>query len=114
MEWNNSHKNPPKPGQEVYYFGPDIGIGIGTYKYEEHTLNLEGSDKKVELCPHIFTNNNWGVVDACDAPYWLPYDSERAKSWCPIIPKEYTKDLYDWMDKDTVNIANVDDSHKEV
>lgn len=112
MNWNNSHKNPPKNGQEVYYFGPNIGIGIGTYRYEERTLHLEKTDHKVELCPHIFTNNNWGVVDACDAPYWLPYDSERAKSWCPIIPKEYTKDLYDDdADSNTVYMANIDDSH---
>lgn len=29
MEWNNSHKNPPQSGEKVYYFGPNIGIGIG-------------------------------------------------------------------------------------
>lgn len=88
MEWNNSHKNPPESGQKVYYFGPNIGIGIGFYKYKES--NIHG----MELCPHIFENVKWGVVDACDAPFWLPYDYERAKSWCPIIPKEYTKYLY--------------------
>lgn len=86
MEWNNSHKNPPEVGQKVYYFGENIGIGIGHYSYDERQFNL---------CKHIFTNTNWGVVDACDAPFWLPYDEERAKSWCPIIPEEYTKGLYD-------------------
>ena len=89
MEWNNSHKNPPKDGEKIYYFGPHIGIGIGHYKYEER--NMSG----MELCPHTFKNVDFGFVDACDAPYWLPYDEERAKSWCPIIPKEYTQDLYD-------------------
>lgn len=113
MDWNDSHKNPPNAGQEVYYFGPNIGIGIGTYHREERTLHLEKSDHKVTLCPHVFTNNNWGVVDACDAPYWLPYDSERAKSWAPIVPKKYTKDLYDDADDGSeVRMANVDPSHK--
>ena len=105
MKWNNSHKNPPKVGQKVYYFGPNIGIGIGhysyekgrffnTYYYDEQSLKVY-EDKQIELCPHIFENTSFGVVDACDAPYWLAYDEERAKSWCPIIPIEYTKDLYD-------------------
>jgi hypothetical protein len=93
MEWNNSHKNPPENNQKVYYFGPNIGIGIGHYNYKEgRVLHL---NREIELCPHVFTNVNWGVVDACDAPFWLPYDEERAKSWCPIIPEEYTKGLYD-------------------
>jgi hypothetical protein len=95
MDWNNSHKNPPEPGQKVYYFGPEIGIGIGHYKYEEHVIKSRKGNKDIELCPHVFTNVNWGVVDACDAPYWLPYDEEQAKSWVPIVPKEYTKNLYD-------------------
>ena len=106
MEWNNSHKNPPNVNQKVYYFGPYIGIGIGhyynesgrsfyPYYYDEQGEKQYDYKKKVELCPHIFQNINFGTVDACDAPYWLPYDEERAKSWCPIIPEQYTKDLYD-------------------
>ena len=35
MEWNNSHKNPPRVGQKVYYFGSNIGIGIGHYSFVE-------------------------------------------------------------------------------
>lgn len=89
MEWNNSHKNPPAEGQKVYYFGENIGIGIGHYRYKENSVH------GIELCPHLFQNVDWGLVDACDAPYWLPYDEKRAKSWCPIIPEKYTKDLYD-------------------
>jgi hypothetical protein len=78
MDWNKSNKNPPEPDQKVYYFGPKIGIGIGHYKKA-----------------HVFTNLHWGIVDACDAPYWLPYDEKQAKSWVPIVPKKYTKNLYD-------------------
>ena len=95
MEWNNSHKNPPKNGEKIYYFGPHIGIGIGYYKYEERTI-FQDTKNPIELCPHTFKNVDFGFVDACDAPFWLSYDEERAKSWCPIIPKEYTKDLYDY------------------
>ena len=94
MEWNDSHKNPPSVGQKIYYFGPNIGIGIGHYTYEDRWLKTKnGTD--IPLCPHVFTNVDWGVVDACDAPFWYPYDEDRAKSWCPIIPEQYTKDLYD-------------------
>lgn len=104
IEWNKTHKNPPKVGEKVYYFGPNIGLFIGTYSYNEYSFkpyyiddnNVKVyDDKEIELCPHIFTNAGSGVCDGCDAPYWLPYDEEKAKSWCPIIPKEYTKDLYD-------------------
>ena len=105
MEWNNSHKNPPQSGQKVYYFGPNIGIGIGFYSfvesrsfnpyyYDENGVKVY-EEKEINLCPHIFENVTFGVVDACDAPFWLPYDEERAKSWCPIIPQKYTKGLYD-------------------
>lgn len=87
MKWNKSHTNPPEQGQKVYYFGENIGIGIGHYRYEENSVNGQ------PLCPHLFQNVNFGIVDACDAPYWLPYDEERAKGWCPIIPEEYTKGL---------------------
>jgi hypothetical protein len=107
MDWNNSHKNPPKEGQEVYYFGPNIGLHIGKYTYrdeiptvieeDENGNNVKRLAPELEgkLCPHVFLNNNWGTCDACDAPFWLPYDPERAKSWCPVIPKKYTKGLYD-------------------
>lgn len=95
MEWNDSHKNPPELNQKIYYFGPNIGIGIGTYGYEERTIKSEFGNPDIQLCPHIFMNLNWGIVDACDAPYWLPYDEKKAQSWCPIIPKEFTKGLYD-------------------
>ena len=104
MEWNNSHKNPPEVGQKVYYFGPNIGLFIGhyfyhqnrkieTYYYDENNEKIV--DKVIDVCEHIFINVNNGMCDACDAPFWLPYDEEKAKSWCPIIPEEYTKGLYD-------------------
>ena len=98
VEWNNSHNNPPKIGQEVYYFGPSIGIHIGKYEYREEVhWDESGSEPalKDQICPHLFVNNNWGVVDACDAPRWLPYDAERARSWVPLPPKEYIEEIYE-------------------
>ncbi len=101
--WRNSHKDSPAMGQEVYYFGPNIGIGIGRYSYEEnrsfrpYSYDEAGvkvyDDKEIELCPHIFTNNKWGVVDACDAPRWQPYNPERAKSWSPMPPVGYIRQI---------------------
>jgi hypothetical protein len=93
LGWRNSHKDPPAGGQEVYYFGPDIGIGIGHYKYEEQVIKSKKGHPDVHLCPHIFTNNEFGVVDACDAPRWQPYDAKRAKSWVPIPPVEYLQEI---------------------
>jgi hypothetical protein len=92
LGWRCSHKDPPIDGQEVYYFGPEIGIGIGHYKYEEQVISKKGHPD-VHLCPHIFTNNKFGVVDACDAPRWRPYDSERAKGWVPIPPVAYLPEI---------------------
>jgi hypothetical protein len=108
LGWRNSHKNPPEVGQEVYYFGPNIGIGIGRYHYEEQRIVSEKGNRDIELCPHIFTNNHWGVVDACDAPYWQPYDPERAKSWCPVIPVGHMREIVDMLD--AIKSAEQDDA----
>ena len=49
MEWNNSHKNPPQSGQKVYYFGPNIGLWIGHYSYEdERSFTPYYYDEKVQ------------------------------------------------------------------
>lgn len=94
MEWNDSHKNPPKNGDKVYYFGPNIGIWVGHYKYDENQHLMLDDGKKVPLCPHLFIGA--GVVDACDAPFWLPFSVEREnEGWRPIVPTKYTKGLYD-------------------
>lgn len=96
MKWNDSHKNPPKDGQKVYYFGPNIGLWVGTYNYKLNGITLENG-KYIELCPHLFSpSNSFGICDGCDAPYWLEYDEEKeSKGWRPIVPENYTKDLYD-------------------
>lgn len=78
-DWISSHKHPPKEGQKVYYFGYDIGIWTGTYSYRPQVV------VGVSLCPHLFFNETGGVVDACDAPWWKPYDPDRE----PMPPPEY-------------------------
>lgn len=111
MKWNDSHKNPPNSGDIVYYFGPNIGLWVGKYKYEKNGIT-KSNGEHIELCPHLFTPiNDWGIVDACDAPYWLPFDPENeSKGWRPIIPEKYTQDLYD-KDDDEIRLAHVDPSH---
>lgn len=101
MTYRSSHKDPPQEGQKVYYFGENIGLWVGTYHYQPRKIEfgkVEGYEKylePIELCPHVFyCDDGWGNVDACDAPYWLPYDAEReSKGWRPLPPKEYLKGL---------------------
>lgn len=85
-KWRNSHTDPPTPGQKVYYFGENIGLWVGVYSYEEGP-----EDFPYELCPHVFScDDGWGNVDACDAPYWQPYDAKReSKGYRPLPPREY-------------------------
>lgn len=108
MQWLDSHKKPPDPeGQKVYYFGRHIGLWVGYYKFQLNGIHKDNGDY-VELCPHLFRPlDGGGLVDACDAPYWMPYDESReASGWRPIVPKQYTKDLYDDEDKDKIWIQD--------
>jgi len=93
VNWRNSHTDPPTSGQKVYYFGQNIGLWVGTYEHEPRTIKLDCD--KFDLCPHIFyCDDGWGNVDACDAPYWQPYDAEReSKGWRPLPPREYLTGL---------------------
>lgn len=95
--WIRANRRLPEKGQEVYYFGPQLGIHIGIFDSTPDThgwaVNDAGEEVKVELPelgielnPNKFLNNNWGVVDTDDAPWWQPYNAERAKSWCPLPP----------------------------
>jgi hypothetical protein len=88
----------PEAGQTVYYFGPMIGIHIGTFDPTVQTQccteDEHGNLVYEEMPKHIvdrinhnkFINNHAGVVDADDAPWWMPYDPEHAKSWVPLPP----------------------------
>lgn len=83
--WHKCKDNPPQDGQKVYYFGPNIGLWRGTYRY----------------CPddpwkHLFFCDSdpvFGIpmhVDFDDAPYWREYNEEDEKrGFVPILPYKY-------------------------
>ncbi|NDD53224.1 hypothetical protein EBZ39_05010 [bacterium] len=96
--WIRSRAQLPEKGQMVYYFGHNIGLHIGRFDPTVETrCCYEGPDGKLveeDMPQHVidainhnkFINNDWGVCDADDAPWWMPYDEERAKSWVPLPP----------------------------
>lgn len=97
----------PAPGQEVYYFGPDIGLHIGRFDPTVETkcwaMNEAGEEVLEDMPERVinainhnkFINNDWGVCDADDAPWWMPYDAVRAKSWVPLPPDYVPIDTHD-------------------
>ena len=108
--WIRCSDRLPEENQMVYYFGPNIGIHIGKFDstvqtqccYEGPDGQLVYEDMPQRLVDAInhnkFVNNDWGVVDADDAPYWRPYDPERAKSWVPLPPRGYMRQIVDMLD----------------
>lgn len=96
--WIRCRERLPEEGQIVYYFGPQIGLHIGRFDPTVQTkgwVENEAGESVLEDLParvvaainhNKFLNNDWGVVDADDAPWWMPYDAVRAKSWCPLPP----------------------------
>lgn len=96
--WIRCRNQLPVAGQIVYYFGPMLGIHIGTFDPTIETqcwVENENGESVLEDMPervinsinhNKFKNLDWGVCDADDAPWWMPYDAERAKSWVPLPP----------------------------
>lgn len=96
--WVKARDQLPEQDQMVYYFGPQIGLHIGRFDATVNTkgwvTNEAGEDVLEDLPERVaaainhnkFLNNSWGVVDTDDCPWWMPYDPERAKSWCPLPP----------------------------
>lgn len=97
--WLRASEQLPKQGQMVYYFGKNIGLHIGAFDATVQTKcwydGPDGEPVYEDIPAHIaaklnhnkfLNNNDWGVVDTDDAPWWRPYDEERAKSWCPLPP----------------------------
>lgn len=86
--WHKSHKELPKDGQKVYYFGPQIGLWRGTYRHcPEDKYN-----------PHLFFSDAdpvFGInmhVDRDDAPFWREYSEEyEKKGYVPLPPYEYLR-----------------------
>lgn len=86
LEWHHAQDSLPRDGQEVYYFGPDIGIWVGRYKYAPND----------RFSHHLFVSN-FGVVDRMDAPYWRPFNKKHHRlGFIPLPPKEFlSKELND-------------------
>lgn len=102
--WAHVSQRLPEKGQEVYYFGAVIGLHIGQFDPTPETkcwVENEAGESVLEDMPptlvakinhNKFVNNKFGVVDTDDAPWWMLYDAERAKSWCPLPPDYQTWD----------------------
>ena len=96
--WIRSSVQLPEESQMVYYFGHNIGLHIGRFDPKVETkcwVENEAGESVLEDMPeriiaainhNKFINNDWGVVDTDDAPWWMPYDEQRAKSWVPLPP----------------------------
>lgn len=108
--WIRCRDRLPAEGQIVYYFGPQLGIHIGRFDSTVETkgwgVNAAGEEVLQDLPEHVidainhnkFINLDWGVCDADDAPWWRPYDEERAKSWVPLPPVGYMREIVSMLD----------------
>lgn len=108
--WIRAKDQLPAEGQMVYYFGPALGIYIGTFDStvqtqcctEDENGNVVYEDMPQRIIDAInhnkFLNVDWGVVDTDDAPWWRPYDEQRAKSWVPMPPSGYMREIVAMMD----------------
>jgi hypothetical protein len=74
--WIECRERMPINGQEVWYWGPCIGVWRGHYRIE----------RRDAFCPHLFIcGESPGVVDRMDAPFWMPYETGAAR---PSPPTE--------------------------
>lgn len=67
-EWIDAMQTLPTHGQEVWYYGPMIGVWKGTYQFHPDD----------PFSPHLFfCGEGLGVCDRMDAPFWMPASDER-------------------------------------
>lgn len=68
--WIKALDQLPTHGQNVWYYGPLIGVWSGKYEYHPED----------QFSPHLFfCGSEPGVVDRMDAPYWMPIESSEQK-----------------------------------
>lgn len=78
MGWVNAMESLPQQGQEVWYYGPYLGVWRGRYEFHADAL----------ASPHLFIcGESPGVCDRMDAPWWMPLDD----SWPPERPAPPTQ-----------------------
>lgn len=75
MIWIECRERLPINGQQVWYYGPAIGVWRGHYEIDK---TQEGQElfRQYGVPPHLFVcgEQSWGVVDSDDAPWWMPYE----------------------------------------
>lgn len=81
--WISFFSSQPEPGQEIYYYGPPIGVWRGRYTF--------APDDPVS--PHlIHCCESPGVVDRTDAPWWQPcVGQEKPKAPAMEYPADYPR-----------------------
>lgn len=84
MTWISFFSQQPDVGQDIYYYGPPIGVWRGVYAYSPDD----------PVSPHIIhCAERPGVVDRMDAPWWQPFDGQP-KPDAPTMeyPSDYPKE----------------------
>lgn len=73
--WNDAMTTLPEHGQQVWYFGPMLGVWRGHYEFHAD-----------DMCsPHLFIcGESPGVCDRMDAPYWMPYADGQDRPDPPV------------------------------
>ena len=85
MQWVACRDRLPVSGQEVWYYGPAVGVWRGHYKIDKSEEGL-AMCRKWGVPPHLFIcGESIGVVDTDDAPWWMPYESGSDR---PSKPEE--------------------------
>lgn len=95
--WVGVKERLPPEDTKIYYYSPILGLWIGKYKYEEFTHACwwdEEGNKHTEpvsdglrklVSPHVFYGPQ-GCCDTDEVTHWMPYDAQRAETWCPLPP----------------------------
>ena len=85
FKWYHAKDVLPRDGQQVYYFGPNIGLWVGHYKYAPND----------PYSHHLFVSN-FGTVDRMDAPYWRPFNKKHHRlGFIPLPPAMFlSEDLF--------------------
>ena len=84
MEWISFFEKQPEDGQDIWYYGPMIGVWSGKYNYSPDD----------PVSPHImYCSESFGVVDRMDAPWWMVDDGVMVRPQRPSqqYPADYPK-----------------------
>lgn len=72
MIWIKCRERLPINGQNVWYYGPHIGVWRGRFEIDK-TPESESMRHQCGVSMNLFIcGEALGVVDTDDAPYWMP------------------------------------------